>query len=83
MEQTIVNLIQTLGLPIALIIYYLFIERPRQEKKEALEISRHDALVDKIIDSQKECAMKMNQAISEHTEVIRELKVLIDEKLKD
>lgn len=83
MEQTIVNLIQTVGLPIALVMYYLFIERPRQEKKAELDIARHDALVDKIIDSQTQCATKMNQAISEHTEVIRELKTLIDNKLKD
>lgn len=85
MEETILTIIQTLGVPIALIAYYLFVERPRQEERQKYDNTRHDTLVDRIISSQTDCANKMNEAIREHTEVIRNLTIMIDrleEKLK-
>ena len=89
MENTIIDILQTLGLPVALIIWYLFIERPRQEQAKATDIERHDKLVDKIIEGNKECSDKLQLAMSEssrsiqdNTVVIKELKELIDSRIK-
>ena len=82
MTNEIVQLIQSLGVPIGLIVYYLTIERPRQEKKEKEANVRHDLLVNKVIESQIQCAEKMNKALTEHTEAIHELKLLIDNKIR-
>ncbi len=73
MEDTIINLIQTIGLPIALIVYYLFAERPRQEAREDQNSARYDTLVDKLVSGQKDCAEKMESALEEHNEYIKRL----------
>ncbi len=75
------DIVQQLGIPVALIAYYLFIERPRQERQRDAETARHDSLVDKIIAAQTDCSNKMNQALSEHTRAINELTDLIDKKI--
>jgi hypothetical protein len=77
MEDTLITTVQTIGLPVALILYYLIMERPRQEKNKEIETKRHDALVDKIINAQVDCANKMNEALRDHTDVIKDLTDMI------
>lgn len=78
MEDTIINIIQTIGLPIGLVLYYLFLERPRQEKHAENERMRYDVLVDKLVSGQKECADKMESALEEHNEYIKRLIKIFD-----
>ena len=66
-----VNTIRDLGFPIALIVWYLVFERPKQTKREEDHNARYDMLVSKLIDSQKECATKLESAIDELSSLIR------------
>jgi hypothetical protein len=75
MEESIITIITQVGLPIGLVIYYIFSIMPRQE-------SRYDALIDKIMIAQKECSDKMNIALEKHNQYIDELTHVINEKLK-
>lgn len=80
MDEVIVSLIQTVGLPISLIVYYLFVERPRQEARDADNNKRYDTLIDKLVTGQKECAEKMENALEEHNEYIKRLIKIFDNK---
>lgn len=73
MEENVINLITQVGLPIALVIYYVFVIMPRQE-------ARYDALIEKILTSQKDCSDKMSAALEKHNTYIDELTTLIEKK---
>jgi hypothetical protein len=78
METTILDLLKTVGLPVLLVLYYLFIDRPKQLAASDKEITRYDTLVAGIIASNKECADKMNNIMTQHTEAINNLKTAIE-----
>lgn len=80
MEDSIINIIQTIGLPVALIVYYLFFERPRQVQRDDRLTERYDALIDRIMLGQKECAEKMETALEKHNEYIKRLITIFDKK---
>jgi hypothetical protein len=82
MEDTIIGLLQTFGLPVVLIMYYLFIERPRQVAERESDATRYDKLVEKLVDGQRQCAEKMDAALSKHNEYIEKLTDKIDEIIK-
>lgn len=80
MEDTVIDIIQTIGLPIGLIIYYLFFERPRQEMRDERTNERYDSLVEKLVNGQRECAEKMESALEEHNQYIKRLLKLFETK---
>lgn len=82
MEDTVIDIIQTIGLPIGLIIYYLFFERPRQEARDDKTSDRYDSLVEKLLNGQRECAEKMENALEEHNEYIKRLIKIFESKSK-
>lgn len=71
----IITLIQTLGLPIGLVLWYILYQKPRDDK-------RNNELVDKLMAAQKECAEKMGEALRSNVLAIRELTELIETKIK-
>lgn len=73
MDQ-IISLITTVGFPIALIVFYLLVERPRSEK-------RFDSLIDKVVLGQEQCAKSIKDALDEHSKAIESLETLIEKKV--
>jgi hypothetical protein len=73
METTILELLKTVGLPILLVLYYLFIERPKQIIAAHEDNARYDGLVQTIVKCNEECATQLKQLITAHTDDIKTL----------
>ena len=81
MDQAILEIIKTVGIPVALIVYYLFIELPKQREIKQSEETRYDNLVAKVLDGQKQCAESIKEALAANNTVIKELEEVIKNKL--
>lgn len=81
MDQAILDIVKTIGVPIALIVYYLFVELPKQREIKKSEEIRYDNLVAKVLDGQKQCADSIKDALSANNTVIKELEEVIKNKL--
>lgn len=78
----LVPLLKDFGLPVFLVLYYLFVMLPAQKKSQEKDQDRYDKLVAMIISNQKECAEKMEAALHENSSAISELTELIERKIQ-
>lgn len=67
------NLLSQYGFPVMLVIYYLFIERPRQAKKDEANDVRYDELLQRVFESET----KITEVITNNTHSFQ----LLTEKL--
>jgi hypothetical protein len=80
METTILDLLKTVGLPVLLVLYYLFIERPKQLVSSHEDNVRYDSLVQTIVKSNEECAAQISKLMTSHTEDIKTLIANLEKK---